>query len=314
MAAQPAAVPQHWVSYAQLLGNQFQAWLGDDANPAVVRVHELMGGPKDAGDAVAAAAQPVVAKVWVDATGRVERVEFPTLIDTRVRDALTEVLANRSLAEAPPADMRQPLVLQLKLEPAAGGVSGLPATANLDCRTGRGRYTGPLSVTRNLHDRHRAPATAEDDAVFGGNRVFDAFEYAPAVVARGMAHLRPDRIAARRHGAGHGARADRMGLQARRGHPAAPGPDFSDVVEMVSYHVDVGAQLSDFREVKSRYMRADFRPGPSWAWPSWRGRRWRWKSGWSPPRALERCLGVGAPLTPRRHSGRWVYRIARGPR
>ena len=82
MAAQPAAVPQHWVSYAQLLGNQFQAWLGDDANPAVVRVHELMGGPKDAGDAVAAAAQPVVAKVWVDATGRVERVEFPTLIDT----------------------------------------------------------------------------------------------------------------------------------------------------------------------------------------------------------------------------------------
>ena len=52
VAAQPAAVPQHWVSYAQLLGNQFQAWLGDDANPAVVRVHELMGGPKDAGDAV----------------------------------------------------------------------------------------------------------------------------------------------------------------------------------------------------------------------------------------------------------------------
>ena len=45
VAAQPAAVPQHWVS-AQLLGNQFQAWLGDDANPAVVRVHELMGGPR----------------------------------------------------------------------------------------------------------------------------------------------------------------------------------------------------------------------------------------------------------------------------
>ena len=96
-----------------------------------------MGGPKDAGDAVAAAAQPVVAKVWVDATGRVERVEFPTLIDTRVRDALTEVLANRSLAEAPPADMRQPLVLQLKLEPAAGGAT-CPLRANLDCGTGRG--------------------------------------------------------------------------------------------------------------------------------------------------------------------------------
>ena len=43
-----------------------------------------------------------------------------------MRDALTEVLANRSLAEAPPADMRQPLVLQLKLEPAAGGACAVP--------------------------------------------------------------------------------------------------------------------------------------------------------------------------------------------
>ena len=154
--------------------------------------------------------------------------------------------------------------------------------------------------------------------MFGGNRVFDAFEYAPAVVARGMAYI-SGQIGLRPDGTVPDTVREQIEWAFKRAEAILRrlGLDFSDVVEMVSYHVDVGAQLSDFREVKSRYMRADFRPGPSWAWPSWRGRRWRWKSGWSPPRALERSLaaGVGAPLTPRRHSsGRCVYRIARGPR
>jgi enamine deaminase RidA (YjgF/YER057c/UK114 family) len=39
------------------------------------------------------------------------------------------------------------------------------------------------------------------------------------------------------------------------------GLDFTDVVELVSYHVDVGSQLATFREVKERYIRSDF---PAW--------------------------------------------------
>ena len=258
VAAQPAAVPQHWVSYAQLLGNQFQAWLGDDANPAVVRVHELMGGPKDAGDAVAAAAQPVVAKVWVDATGRVERVEFPTLIDTRVRDALTEVLANRSLAEAPPADMRQPLVLQLKLEPAAGGVPpACPLRANLDCGTGRGRYTGgPLSVTRNLHDRHRAPATA------GTTPCSAAIAFSTPLNTRRPWWPGAWLTSPARSDCGPTARCRTRCASRSNGPSSAPRPScgawawISPTWSRWCPSRGCRRPLSDFREVKSRYMRA----------------------------------------------------------
>ena len=51
-----------------------------------------------------------------------------------------------------------------------------------------------------------------------------------------------------------------MGLQARRGHPAALGLDFSDVVEMVSI-TWMSAPSCPISAVKSRYMRADF---PAW--------------------------------------------------
>jgi enamine deaminase RidA (YjgF/YER057c/UK114 family) len=39
------------------------------------------------------------------------------------------------------------------------------------------------------------------------------------------------------------------------------GLDFTDLVEMVSYHTDVSHQLADFRAVKERYIRSDF---PAW--------------------------------------------------
>jgi enamine deaminase RidA (YjgF/YER057c/UK114 family) len=39
------------------------------------------------------------------------------------------------------------------------------------------------------------------------------------------------------------------------------GADWSDVVEMTTFHTDVGAQMTVFRKVKDRYVRAPF---PSW--------------------------------------------------
>jgi enamine deaminase RidA (YjgF/YER057c/UK114 family) len=36
---------------------------------------------------------------------------------------------------------------------------------------------------------------------------------------------------------------------------------FSDVVELVSYHVGIDKTLADFREVKEQFIRADF---PAW--------------------------------------------------
>jgi enamine deaminase RidA (YjgF/YER057c/UK114 family) len=108
-------------------------------------------------------------------------------------------------------------------------------------------------------ERLRLP---EDDATFGSNRIFDLFQYSPAVTANGLVFI-----------------AGQIGLRADGSIPEDPkeqidvafkrieavltqlGLDFSDVVELVSYHVDVGSQLAAFREVKERYVRDDF---PAW--------------------------------------------------
>ncbi len=39
------------------------------------------------------------------------------------------------------------------------------------------------------------------------------------------------------------------------------GLDFTDLVELVSYHVNLSSQLADFREVKEKYIKSDF---PAW--------------------------------------------------
>ncbi|MGU7784403.1 RidA family protein [Burkholderia sp. PU8-34] len=108
-------------------------------------------------------------------------------------------------------------------------------------------------------ERLRLP---EDDPTFGSNRVFDLFQYSPAVTANGLAFI-----------------AGQVGLRADGTIPESPSEqidmafkrieailahlnlDFSDVVDLVSYHVDVGAQLADFRAVKAQYIRSDF---PAW--------------------------------------------------
>jgi enamine deaminase RidA (YjgF/YER057c/UK114 family) len=108
-------------------------------------------------------------------------------------------------------------------------------------------------------ERLRLP---EDDATFGGNRIFDLFQYSPAVTANGLVFI-----------------AGQIGVRADGSIPEEPkeqidvafkgveavlkhlGLDFTDAVELVSYHVDVGSQLAVFREVKERYIRSDF---PAW--------------------------------------------------
>ena len=108
-------------------------------------------------------------------------------------------------------------------------------------------------------ERLRLP---EDDATFGSNRIFDLFQYSPAVMANGLVFI-----------------AGQIGLRADGSIPDDPKEqidvafkrieavlkhmdlDFTDVVELVSYHVDVGSQLATFREVKEQYIRSDF---PAW--------------------------------------------------
>ena len=116
-AAAQAAVPQHWISYAQLVGNQFQSWLADGGNDAVVRLHTHMQA-RVLNDTSALPA-PVIVRVWVSADGQVSRLDFDSLGDSTADADLRRVLTAQPLSEPPPPDMRQPMVLRLKLDFAA---------------------------------------------------------------------------------------------------------------------------------------------------------------------------------------------------
>lgn len=115
--AMAQSVPQHWISYAQMAGNQLEAWLSDPANDAVVRLHTWMqerllkeGQPLP---------PPLVVKVWVAPDGKISRAEFASLGQAQADTDLRSLMMTQSLSEPPPRDMRQPMVLQLSLSFAA---------------------------------------------------------------------------------------------------------------------------------------------------------------------------------------------------
>lgn len=116
-AAAQAAVPQHWISYAQLVSNQFQAWLANGENEAVVRLHtHLQQRVLNQADVPYG---PTIVRVWVADDGQVSRVEFDSLGDPAADADLRGILTAQPLSEPPPRDMRQPMVLRLKLDFAA---------------------------------------------------------------------------------------------------------------------------------------------------------------------------------------------------
>lgn len=116
-AAQPAGqvVPEHWISYAQLASHQFQDWLSDADSAPVVRLHEWMQ-QRLLDQAPSMPPPPLVVSVWVAADGRVTRLEFTSLGHPRADADLRAVLTAQPLPEPPPADMRQPMRLQLSLD------------------------------------------------------------------------------------------------------------------------------------------------------------------------------------------------------
>lgn len=118
----PTPIPQHWISYAGMVGAQFAQWLSDAQDAAVVQLHTQLqdrvlkeGKPP---------LPPLVARVWVGTNGVVSRVVLPPTGDTDIDAALQRLLSARALPEPPPPDMRQPLVLQLSLDFAPVPVDG----------------------------------------------------------------------------------------------------------------------------------------------------------------------------------------------
>ncbi|CAG2154878.1 RutC family protein YjgH [Cupriavidus yeoncheonensis] len=98
--------------------------------------------------------------------------------------------------------------------------------------------------------------------VFGSTEVFKAFNYAPAVAAGGLLFI-AGQIGVRADGTVPSAVEEQIDLAFRRlgAILQAAGLGFEDLVELVSYHVDVDKQLTVFREIKDRYIHAD---APAW--------------------------------------------------
>jgi hypothetical protein len=111
---QSAAIPQPWIAYAQLAGQQFQAWLEADNDAADALHTYLEQRHKNAkGDA---SLNSVVVRAWFGADGTVTRVAFDSLGDPNADANLRQLLTARPMTEPPPPDMRQPLRVQLQLE------------------------------------------------------------------------------------------------------------------------------------------------------------------------------------------------------
>lgn len=115
----PQPVPQHWISYANMAGNQLQATLSDPANEAVVRLHASMQA-RLLREGQPVPPPPLIVRVWVEPDGKVERVAFDPLGDVQADADLRTLLTAQPLAEPPPRDMRQPMVLQLTLSFTTG--------------------------------------------------------------------------------------------------------------------------------------------------------------------------------------------------
>ncbi|WP_233832488.1 YbaB/EbfC family DNA-binding protein [Paraburkholderia sp. ZP32-5] len=112
--AQTPAIPQPWITYAQLVGHQFQAWLeGDDdaANQLHQYLEERILNAK--GDAPPPA---VVIRAWIGADGGVTRIAFDSLGDPKADALLRQLLTSHPMTEPPPPDMLQPLRVRLRLE------------------------------------------------------------------------------------------------------------------------------------------------------------------------------------------------------
>jgi hypothetical protein len=126
-AAQTTEVPQTWIAYAQIVGEQFQRSLeayDDTANELHAFLEDRMQhAPADTIPSM------VTVRAWIGNDGSVTRVAFDSLGDAQADNDLRAVLMAHAIGTAPPADMRQPLRVRLVLEakPDAQPDNGKPA-------------------------------------------------------------------------------------------------------------------------------------------------------------------------------------------
>jgi enamine deaminase RidA (YjgF/YER057c/UK114 family) len=96
----------------------------------------------------------------------------------------------------------------------------------------------------------------------GSTDVFKTFNYAPAVAAGGLLFV-AGQIGIRVDGTVPASVEEQIDLAFQRlgAILQATGLGFDDLVDFVSYHVDIDKQLAAFREIKNRYIKEN---APAW--------------------------------------------------
>jgi enamine deaminase RidA (YjgF/YER057c/UK114 family) len=113
-----------------------------------------------------------------------------------------------------------------------------------------------------MHSSKTTLALPNPHPVLGNTEVFRTFNYAPAVAAGGLLFI-AGQIGIRADGSVPDSVEEQIDLAFQRlgAILQAAGLGFGDLVELVSYHVDIDRQLTAFREIKDRYIKDE---APTW--------------------------------------------------
>jgi hypothetical protein len=120
-AADPAdssgRIPPSWSAYAAQVSLRLSEDLNDTGNAAAMRLQGFL--EQQAAKAPRAKAPALILRLWFESDGRIARVESDSLGDAQADRDLREVLLLRPIGTPPPRDLRQPLVIRLRLATAS---------------------------------------------------------------------------------------------------------------------------------------------------------------------------------------------------
>jgi enamine deaminase RidA (YjgF/YER057c/UK114 family) len=152
--------------------------------------------------------------------------------------------------------MKNPIERRALLAMAGVAGAALPTLAQAQ--------TPSSTAAKDVSMGKKVLAIPKDNAVFGASQAsFEKYGYAPAVKAGGLLFIAgvvgvkpdgtvPDSIAEQ----------GELALQRTAEILRLEGLGMADLVEVVSYHVDLASNLADFLPVKERYFE---RPFPAWS-------------------------------------------------
>jgi len=117
------SIPEAWRAYAAVVGGVLPAWL-DAPSPAAARLRAQLDALR-VSDSSETYDLPL--RLWAAADGRITRLETPTLPSGGAEEAgVRGLMLGRQLPQAPPADLRWPIRLVLKITPPPAAAGSTP--------------------------------------------------------------------------------------------------------------------------------------------------------------------------------------------